>query len=138
MVNERNVQLAEKYDCSLEEWYHKAAAFPFKSKREKQADEEFEYELFRSGQGSGNTDSEKPKTLEHTQEVGDPELIDKETLDRQIEVKGDSCIPVKCPAIVMFVPITSCKVMWSKTGRAVGSYLSSGWDPHSPVADNAK
>lgn len=138
MVIARNVQLDEKYDCRKEEWYHKAAACPFKCRKEKQSDDEFEYELSRSGQGSGNTDSVKPKTLEHTQEVGDPELIDKETLDRQREVKGDSCIPVKCPAIVMFVPITSCKVMWSKLGRAVGSYLSSGWVPHWPVAANAK
>lgn len=102
---------AEKYDCSVEEWNHMTADFPFNSGREKQADEEFEYEHSRSGQGSGYTDSEKPETLEHTQEVGDPEIIDRETLNRQTEVKGDSCIPVRFPAIVMFVPITSCKVM---------------------------
>jgi hypothetical protein len=121
MVNGRRIQFfphckvvrlkTEEYGCRMKEWYHKAAAFPFKCMREKQAKEEFEYGLSRSVQGSGNTDSAKPETLEHTQEVGDPEVIDKETLKRQIEVKGDSFIPVKLPAIVMFVPITSCKVI---------------------------
>jgi hypothetical protein len=44
-------------------------------------------------------------------------------------VNGDSCSPAKLPAIVMFVPIISCKIKWSKVGKALGSYLSSGWEP---------
>lgn len=108
--------------------FHKAADFPFEVE-EKQAEEEFECEFSRSGQGSGKTDSEEPETFEHTQVAGEPELLDKVMLARQIEVKGDSGIPVKFPAMVMSVPITPCRVTSSKTGRALGSNLSSGWTP---------
>lgn len=96
----------------MDECYHNATAFPFKVCIEKQAEEEFECEDLRAEHGSGKTESEKPETFEHTQEfVEEPELIDKEMLDKQKEVKGDSLIPVNFPAIEMLVPITSCKLM---------------------------
>jgi hypothetical protein len=63
-----------------------------------------------SGHGSGETNSEKPITFEHVQEVEVAGIV-KETLNRQIEVKGDSASPVKLPAIVMFEPVTFCKVI---------------------------
>lgn len=120
---------------SRKEWYHKTAALPLGFRREKHDEEAFEFS--RSGHGSGKTDSEKPETYEHSQELEDAELIDKEILNRHIEVKGDSWIPVKFPAILTFVPITFCKVIFSKTEKASGSNLSSGCDPYWPMAPKA-
>lgn len=115
--------------------HHKTAALPLGFRREKH-DEEASG-LFSSGHGSGKTDSEKPETYEHCQGLDEAELIDKETLDRQIEVKGDSSIPVKFPAILMFVPIIFWMVIFATSGRASGLNLSSGWDPKCPLALNA-
>ena len=101
----------------MKEWfgiYHKAEAFPYTwLNKEKQAEEEFEYELLSSAQGSGETESDDPETFEHSQVVGEEELelMDKEMLKRQMEVKGDSSMPTKRPAIVTFVPITSLIVI---------------------------
>ena len=64
-------------------------------------------------------------------------MTDKEIFDRHMEVKGDSWIPEKFPARVMFVPIAFSKVICCKMGRAFGSKLLSGWDPLWPVALNA-
>lgn len=119
---------------------HRNADLPLEFKRDKKHvdEEEFVDELSKAGHGSGNTESEKPKTFEHTQEEAEEaELIDNEILDRQIDVKGESCIPMKLPAKVIFVPTTFCKVIFSKIGSALGSKLSSGWDPDWPVALNA-
>lgn len=79
--------------------------------RYKKHDEE-EFEGFSSsGQGFGNTESEKPETFEHSQVMGETEFVDKVILERHMLVKGDSSIPAKLPAMVMFVPVTSFKVM---------------------------
>ncbi|PON61970.1 LOW QUALITY PROTEIN: hypothetical protein PanWU01x14_141720 [Parasponia andersonii] len=77
-------------NCFLGEWNHKAEAFPYRVDNAKQAEEGFDFELRSSGHGSGKTKSEEPETLEHSQVVGEPEVIDKEMLNRQMEVKGDS------------------------------------------------
>lgn len=89
-----------------------------------------EYELRRSEHGLGNTSSEKPITLEQNHEGDDDsELIEKVTFDRQIGANGESTIPEKFPAIETFPPTTFLKVMLPTTGIALGSYLSSGWEP---------
>lgn len=76
-----------------------------------QAKEEFEDEPASSGHGSGSTDEEDPEMSEQIQDVNEADSRDKEILDKQMEVNGDSLIPVKFPATVMLLPTTFCKVM---------------------------
>lgn len=96
--------------------------------------EEFEDGLWRSKQGSGNTNSEYPEMLEQDQEVelaesGKEKLI----LERQILVNGSPVIPDKTPATKMFVPTMFFRVIRLITGNAAGSKWSSGWLDQSPV-----
>lgn len=51
----------------LEKWYHKVATSALEFRKEKHVNEELETEVLRSGHGSGNTNCEKPRTLEHSQ-----------------------------------------------------------------------
>jgi len=104
--------------------HHMSAVFPLMLTRERQSER-----VSRSGHGLGRTESENPEMFEHSQGMEETEFIVKFILERHMFVKGDSCSPAKLPATVMFVPIISCKIMWSKSGRALGSNLSSGWDP---------
>ncbi|MFS7931013.1 hypothetical protein Hanom_Chr04g00350991 [Helianthus anomalus] len=63
--------------------------------KEKQT-EEFKGAVWSSRQGAGDTFFEKPETLEHTQDELELEVAGfnaNETLERQIEVNGDSRIP---------------------------------------------
>lgn len=92
-----------------------------------------EYELWISGHGSGITCSEKPITLEQNHEGDGSELREKVTFERQIVENGDSTIPEKFPATLIFAPITFLKVMSPTIGSALVSYLSSGWKPEYPV-----
>ena len=64
--------------------------------------------------------------LEQSHEGGGLELIVNVILERQMEEKGDSRIPDKFPAIVIFEPNIFVNVMPLTTGSAFGSYLSSG------------
>jgi len=97
-------------------------------------DEKFACVFSRSGHGSGNTSSETPITLEQNhEEEEDSEPVEKVTFERKIGVKGESTIPEKFPAIATFAPITFSKVTLPTTGTALGSYLSSGWEPENPV-----
>lgn len=97
-----------------------------KSRREKQKREEFE---LRSEHGLGTTDSEYPETLEQDQQTEGSDVMDNVIFERQIAVKGSSSIPEKTPAVVMLVPTTFLSVTRLITGRASGSYWSSGWRP---------
>lgn len=91
--------------------FHKAAELPMVVTLDMQAEEEFKDKPASSGHDLGSTDEEEPKTSEPIQDVNEPALMDKEILDKQMEVNGDSLIPVKFPATVMLLPTTSCKVM---------------------------
>lgn len=75
----------------MEEWHHKTAVLVGEEfRRERQVEDEFSNELSRLGHGSGNTHWEKPKTFEQTQEMEAGGVVDREMLDRQMEVNGDS------------------------------------------------
>ena len=73
---------------------------------------------WRSGQGSGETLSDDPDTLEQIHDAEGSEVTEKEMFERHNEVKGDSFMPVKLPATVMFVPLMSLKVIALIVGKA--------------------
>lgn len=98
--------------------YHKTVEWLLGYKRRKQAEEEFENESWRSVQGRGDTNSEIPITLEQNHEGEDLEWMENVILERQIDVKGDSLIPDKFPARVIFVPTIFLKLTPVTTGSA--------------------
>lgn len=65
-------------------------------------------------------------TLEQNHEGEDFEWKENVIFDRQTDVKGDSWIPDKLPAMVIFSPTIFLNVMSLTTGSALESYLSSG------------
>lgn len=73
------------------------------------------------------TRSEKPETFEHAQEGS--EVTDSVMFDRHIREKGSLSIPERMPAVDTLVPMIFLKVILVTIGRALGSYLSSGWLP---------
>lgn len=93
---------------------------------EKQSEDKLVNKPLSSGHGSGDTFIEEPNTFEHIHDVEGSEVTEKDTLDKHMEVKGDSLIPEKIPAAEFFTPTTSLKVMPLTTGNALRSNLSSG------------
>lgn len=87
-----------------------------------------------SEQGSGDTSSEKPETLEHTQ---DSERVCKCISVRQIDVNGDSPSPVRFPANPISSPVKFRMTIDDTAGSASRSNLSSGCDPVCPSATMA-
>ena len=69
---------------------HKTVARVFVYGKEEQVEKEFEVLVWRLGHGSGDTHSDEPNTLEQSHGLEELEVMDKEILNRQIDVKGDS------------------------------------------------
>ena len=96
--------------------------------------EELEDEWWRSGQGSGKTNSEYPEMLEQDQELDCVESArEKLMLERQILVNGSPFIPDKTPATDMFVPTMFFSVTRLIIVSAEGSKWLSGCVDQSPV-----